>query len=96
VLVCLFVLVFTNLFLKEYSLLTRFKRPLGWPTGGYPGAQVIIVLVLFLSSHLRRGLIIAETALIACLDAPLSKPITRRVCKKPSCLHLVCFSKKKN
>jgi len=25
---------------KEYSLLTRFKRPLGWPTGGYPGPQV--------------------------------------------------------
>jgi glutamine synthetase len=24
---------------QEYSLLTRFKRPLGWPTGGYPGAQ---------------------------------------------------------
>lgn len=24
---------------QEYSLLTRFKRPLGWPPGGYPGAQ---------------------------------------------------------
>lgn len=24
---------------QEYSLVTRFKRPLGWPTGGYPGPQ---------------------------------------------------------
>jgi len=38
---------------QEYTLLqTNVKWPLGWPVGGYPGPQVIPVLLCFISNFL--------------------------------------------